>query len=131
VTQVPDGYTPSYRTLIELAGRLSAEGLLGPALAGLAAPAVLGFGLRLLYTSSSLAAEGLTAFVVIAAATGLTTARRMEPTRSSVRLNVRVGRGGPLLGWTPRRQARSAASSVTCSLLPLICSQRLSRPELS
>jgi K(+)-stimulated pyrophosphate-energized sodium pump len=74
VTQVPDGYTPSYRTLIELAGRLSAEGLLGPALAGLAAPAVLGFGLRLLYTSSSLAAEGLTAFVVIAAATGLTTA---------------------------------------------------------
>jgi hypothetical protein len=74
VTQVPDGYTPSYRTMIELAGRLSAEGLLGPALAGLAAPAVLGFGLRLLYTSSSLAAEGLTAFVVIAAATGLTTA---------------------------------------------------------
>jgi K(+)-stimulated pyrophosphate-energized sodium pump len=71
---VPEGYTPSYRLLIELAGRLSAEGLLWPTLFGLAAPAVLGFGLRLLYTSSSLAAEGLTAFVVIAAATGLATA---------------------------------------------------------
>jgi K(+)-stimulated pyrophosphate-energized sodium pump len=71
---VPDGYTPSYRMLIDLAGRLSAEGVLWPTLFGLVAPAVLGFGLRLLYTSSSLAAEGLTAFVVIAAATGLTTA---------------------------------------------------------
>ncbi|HVW28955.1 MAG TPA: sodium/proton-translocating pyrophosphatase [Polyangiaceae bacterium] len=71
---VPEGYTPSYRLLIELAGRLSAEGVLWPTLFGLVAPAVLGFGLRLLYTSSSLAAEGLTAFVVIAAATGLATA---------------------------------------------------------
>ncbi len=71
---VPEGYTPSYRMLIELAGRLSSEGVLWPTLFGLVAPAVLGFGLRLLYTSSSLAAEGLTAFVVIAAATGLATA---------------------------------------------------------
>lgn len=71
---VPEGYTPSYRSLIELAARLASDGLLWPTLVGLIAPATLGFGLRLLYTSSSLAAEGLTAFVVIAAATGLATA---------------------------------------------------------
>jgi Na+/H+-translocating membrane pyrophosphatase len=92
VTQVPDGYTPSYRTLIELAGRLSADGLLGPALAGLAAPAVLGFGLRLLYTSSSLAAEGLTAFVVIAAATGLTTALATDGAHSVLGASQRESR---------------------------------------
>ena len=71
VAQIPEGYTPSYRALIEIAGRLSVDGLMLPVLLGLVAPAVLGFGLRLLYMSPTLAAEGLTAFVVIAAATGL------------------------------------------------------------
>src|SRR5206468_3041244 len=72
--QIPEGFTPSYKALVDLAARHSAVGLLPPAFVALLAPAALGFGLRLLYSSSSLAAEGLTAFVVIAAATSLTTA---------------------------------------------------------
>jgi K(+)-stimulated pyrophosphate-energized sodium pump len=71
VVQAPDGYTPSYRTLIELAGRVSLEGLAVPLLVAIAAPTALGFGLRVLYTSPGLAAEGLTSFVVTASATGL------------------------------------------------------------
>jgi K(+)-stimulated pyrophosphate-energized sodium pump len=71
VAQVPEGYTPSYRTLIELTARVAPEGLLVPTLVALIAPLALGIGLRLLYTSPGLAAEGLTSFVVIAAATGL------------------------------------------------------------
>jgi K(+)-stimulated pyrophosphate-energized sodium pump len=74
VVQVPEGFTPSYKALIDLAARHSAEGLVAPAMVGLLAPPVLGFGLRLLYRSSGLAAEGLTSFVVIAAATSLATA---------------------------------------------------------
>ncbi len=97
---VPEGYTPSYRTLIELAARLSSEGLLWPALLGLLTAPALGFGLRLLYTSSSLAAEGLTAFVVIAAATGLATALATDGAYSVLgaaqrESRPRGGTGGP------------------------------------
>ena len=71
VLRVPEDYTPSYRTIIDLASRLSVEGLVPAVALGLAGPLLLGFGLRVLYMSPALAAEGLTAFVVIAAVTGL------------------------------------------------------------
>jgi Na+/H+-translocating membrane pyrophosphatase len=71
VAQVPDGYTPSYRTLIELTSRSSVQGLLVPVLGGLAVPAALAFCLRFACRSSDLAAQALSAFVVVTAATGL------------------------------------------------------------
>lgn len=89
---VPEGYTPSYRTVVELASKLSLRGVIVPVLVGVAAPAALGFGLRLLYTSSDLAAEGLTSFVVLAAATGLGTALANDGSRGALSAAHRANR---------------------------------------
>jgi K(+)-stimulated pyrophosphate-energized sodium pump len=92
VAVIPEGYTPSYRAVVELASKLSLRGVILPTLAGVAAPAALCFALRLLYTSSGLAAEGLTSFVVLAAVTGLGTALANDGSRGVLRAAQRVNR---------------------------------------
>jgi K(+)-stimulated pyrophosphate-energized sodium pump len=89
---LPAGYTPSYRAVIDLASRLSLEGVLLPVALGLVGPAALGFGLRLLYTTAGLAKEGLTCFVVVAAATGLGTALSANGTRAVLSAAYRASR---------------------------------------
>ena len=89
---VPAGYTPSYRALIDLAGRSSIEGVLIPTFIGILAPAVLGFGLRVLYTGTGLAREGLAAFVVIASATGLGAALATDGSRTVLGAAYRASR---------------------------------------
>jgi Na+/H+-translocating membrane pyrophosphatase len=78
---VPEGYTPSYRTVVELVYGQALRGTIFPALMGFAAPLALGIALRLLYITSGVAAEGLTSFVVLAAATGLGTALANDGSR--------------------------------------------------
>ena len=82
IAMVPEAYTPSYRAVVELTSKVALKGALAPAFFGLAAPAALGFALRLLYTSSDLVAEGLTSFVVLASATGLGIALANDGSRS-------------------------------------------------
>lgn len=89
---VPAGYTPSYRAIIDLAGRSSVEGVLFPAFIGLLTPAMLGFGLRVLYTGTGLAREGLAAFVVIASATGLGAALATDGSRTVLGAAYRASR---------------------------------------
>ncbi|HEX7670276.1 MAG TPA: sodium/proton-translocating pyrophosphatase [Polyangiaceae bacterium] len=89
---LPAGYTPSYRAVIDLTGRLSLEGVLLPVAVGLLGPAALGFGLRLLYTTAGLAKEGLTCFVVVASATGLGTALSANGTRAVLTSAYRASR---------------------------------------
>jgi Na+/H+-translocating membrane pyrophosphatase len=89
---VPAAYTPSYRALIDLAGRSSAEGVLIPSFIVILAPAVLGFGLRVLYTGAGLAREGLAAFVVIASATGLGAALATDGSRTVLGAAYRASR---------------------------------------
>jgi K(+)-stimulated pyrophosphate-energized sodium pump len=89
---VPAGYTPSYRALIDVAGKSSIEGILAPAVLGLLTPAALGFGLRVLYTGTGLAAEGLAAFVVIASATGLGAALATDGSRTVLGAAYRASR---------------------------------------
>jgi Na+/H+-translocating membrane pyrophosphatase len=81
IAVVPEGYTPSYRTVVELVYGQALRGTIFPAVLGLTAPLALGIALRLLYTTSGLAAEGLTSFVVLAAATGLGTALANDGSR--------------------------------------------------
>jgi Na+/H+-translocating membrane pyrophosphatase len=69
--QLPAGYTPSYRTLVDLASRSSIEGLLLDVAIGLALPFAIGLGLRAAYPASALALDGLYAFVVMASLTGV------------------------------------------------------------
>jgi K(+)-stimulated pyrophosphate-energized sodium pump len=92
VAVVPPGYTPSYRALIDLASRSSVEGVLLPTFAGVLAPALLGIGLRVLYTSDGLAREGLAAFVVIASATGLGAALATDGSRTVLGAAYRASR---------------------------------------
>jgi hypothetical protein len=89
---LPAGYTPSYRAVIDLAGRLSVEGVFLPVCLGLLGPAALGFGLRLLYTTAGLAKEGLTCFVVVASATGLGTALSANGSRAVLSAAYRANR---------------------------------------
>ena len=89
---LPAGYTPSYRAVIDLASRLSLEGVLLPVAVGLLGPAALGFGLRLLYTTAGLAKEGLTCFVVVASATGLGTALSANGARAVLGAAYRASR---------------------------------------
>lgn len=92
VAAIPETYTPSYRTVVDLASKVSLRGTIAPPLIGVAVPAALGFALRLLYTSPGLAAEGLTSFVVLASATGLGIALANAGSRGALGAAHRVTR---------------------------------------
>lgn len=92
VLQIPEGYTPSYRALVEMTARSSTEALVVPALLCVLSPVVLGIGLRVLYTSPGIATEGLTSFVVIASATGLGAALTTDGSRAVLGAAYRASR---------------------------------------
>jgi K(+)-stimulated pyrophosphate-energized sodium pump len=95
VAQVPGDYTPSYKRCVELTSAVSLRQVLTPIALGLAAPVLLGVGLRLLYRSLApeLVRQGLTWFVIIAAVTGLTTALAVEAVRATLGSVRRANRG--------------------------------------
>jgi Na+/H+-translocating membrane pyrophosphatase len=82
IAQIPRGFTPTYRLLVDQAGKVAETHVLGRVAAALLVPAALGIGLRLLYSSPGLAVQGLAAFVVVASATGLATALTADATRA-------------------------------------------------
>lgn len=92
VPVIPEGYTPSYRALVELTARASTERLLVPALVSFVTPVALGIALRVLYTSAGLATEGLTSFVVIASAVGLGAALTSDGSRAVLGAAYRASR---------------------------------------
>jgi K(+)-stimulated pyrophosphate-energized sodium pump len=100
VAQVPLDYTPSYKTCIELTAAVALRRALGPIAAGLAAPLVLGIGLRLSFRSLApdLVAQGLAWFVVAASLTGLTSALAAGAARATLgsvrRANAQRREGG-------------------------------------
>lgn len=100
VAQVPLEYTPSYKTCVELTCAVSLRRALGPITAGLAAPLLLGLGLRFSFGTlrPELIAQGLTWFVVVASLTGLTTALTVGATRATLgsirRANANRSRDG-------------------------------------
>jgi K(+)-stimulated pyrophosphate-energized sodium pump len=100
IAQVPHDYTPSYKTCVELTSAVSLRRALGPIAAGLAAPLLLGVGLRFSFRTLApeLVAQGLTWFVVVASLTGLTTALAVGAARATLgslrRANAQRREGG-------------------------------------
>ncbi len=106
VLRVPADYAPSYRACIEAAGRASVSKGAIPVLAALALPPVLGIGLSVMYRAGQpgLALRGLSAFVVVAAATGLSAALAVDGTKTALGAARRFGR--------PRELGVSSGASV-------------------
>jgi Na+/H+-translocating membrane pyrophosphatase len=91
--EVPAPFTPTYRLAVDLAGKGAFDRLLGTVLLFTVGPLLLGFGLRVLYSSREQAIQGLAAFVAIAAATGLSLALTIDATRAI--LNAAHRSNGP------------------------------------
>jgi Na+/H+-translocating membrane pyrophosphatase len=79
---IPDEFTPTYRILVDQASKAGLSRLLPPIALAIGAPLALGIALRLLYSSGRPAIQGLMAFIVIAAVTGLATALTVDATRA-------------------------------------------------
>lgn len=99
--QIPSDYTPSYRTCVELTARAALHDLALPIALGLAAPIVLGVGLRLTFRSADreLPAQALAAFVLMAALAGMTVALAIDAKKSALsaarRAQRRAAPSGP------------------------------------
>ena len=95
VAQVPPDYTPSYKSCVELTTSVALRRALWPIAAGIAAPVLLGIGLRLLFRSVApeLVAQGLSWFVVVSSLTGLTTALAVDAARTILGSVRRANRG--------------------------------------
>lgn len=92
--QIPADYTPSYRTCVELTARAALHQLVLPVSLGLAAPVVLGVLLKLGFRSvdAALPAQALTAFVLIAALTGMATALAVDAAKCALAAARRAAR---------------------------------------
>ncbi len=86
VALVPPDYTPSYKACEELTAKHALSGGLPSSGLYLLAPLLLGVALRLMYRSEApwLLADGLTAFVVAAAVTGLGAALVVDGARAAL-----------------------------------------------
>jgi K(+)-stimulated pyrophosphate-energized sodium pump len=112
IAQVPRDYTPSYKTCVELTTAVSLRRALGPIAAGLAAPLLIGVGLRFAFhtLAPELISQGLTWFVVVASLTGLTLALALGAARATL--------GSVRRESAQRRESGSAfVSSLTADAL--------------
>jgi K(+)-stimulated pyrophosphate-energized sodium pump len=119
--QLPEGYTPSYRTIIDASTRVALERLMAPVAAALFVPAALGIGLKLLYHSADpgLASEGLASFVIVASVTGLTAALAVDAARVSLGTARRANRPrGAMAGFSASVTGDSVADLVGSSAAP-------------
>ena len=95
IAQVPVDYTPSYKSCVELTTTVSLRRALIPIAVGLAAPVLLGFGLRLLFRNVAplLVPLGLSWFVVVASLTGLALPLVVDSARATIGSVRRANRG--------------------------------------
>jgi Na+/H+-translocating membrane pyrophosphatase len=119
VAVIPADFAPSYRTVVEQTTRQASSRVVAPVALALVAPAVLGFALRVLYSSGALAIEGLVAFVVIASATGLALALAADGARAVLSAAYRASRprGGPP-GFEVSLTGNAVADLLGCSAAP-------------
>jgi len=111
IAQVPAEYTPSYKSCVELTTTVALRRALLPMAAGIAAPVLLGLGLRLSFggLSRELVAQGLSWFVIVATLTGLTVALAVDATRAVLGSVRRANRG--------RESGYGFATSITADAL--------------
>jgi len=111
IAQVPPDYTPSYKSCVELTTSVALRRALWPIAAGIAAPVLLGIGLRLLFRSVApeLVAQGLSWFVVVSSLTGLTTALAVDAARTILGSVRRANRG--------RESANAFSTAITADAL--------------
>jgi K(+)-stimulated pyrophosphate-energized sodium pump len=111
IAQVPLDYTPSYKSCVDLTTSAALRRVLPPIAAGLAAPILLGLGLRLLFRGPApeLVSQGLSWFVVVASLTGLTTALAVDAARAALGSVRRANRG--------RENAHAFSTSITADAL--------------
>ena len=111
IAQVPLDYTPSYKSCVELTTLVALRRALLPIAFGLAAPVLLGLGLRLLYRGPApgLVPQGLSWFVIVATLTGLTTALALDAARATLGSIRRANRG--------RESGNAFTTSITADAL--------------
>jgi len=111
IAQVPPEYTPSYKSCVDLTTSVALRRVLPPIAAGLAAPVLLGLGLRLLFRGPApeLVAQGLSWFVVVASLTGLTTALAIDAARTTLGSVRRANRG--------RESGQAFSTAITADAL--------------
>jgi len=111
IAQVPAEYTPSYKSCVELTTAVALRRTLLPIAAGIAAPVLLGLGLRVSFGSLSreLIAQGLSWFVIVATLTGLTVALAVDAARAVLGSVRRANRG--------RESGYGFATSITADAL--------------
>ena len=119
--QVPRDFTPSYKACIELSSRTALERVLWIALVALSAPAVLGVALRSIYRARDVGipAEAVSAFVAIAAVTGLSVALSLDSVRATLGAARRVLRpSGTSGGFGAALSGDAVADVVGSSAAP-------------
>jgi len=111
IAQVPQEYTPSYKQCVELTTTVALRRALVPIATGIAAPLLLGLGLRVLFRgpASELVAQGLSWFVVVASLTGLATALAIDAARATLGSVRRANRG--------RESGSAFTTSITADAL--------------
>jgi len=111
IAQVPLEYTPSYKSCVELTTSVALRRALLPIAAGIAAPVLLGLGLRVLFRGPApdLVPQGLSWFVVVASLTGLTAALALDATRATLGGVRRANRG--------RESGPAFSTSITADAL--------------
>jgi len=111
IAQVPLEYTPSYKSCVELTTSVALRRALLPIAAGMAAPVLLGLGLRVLFRGPApeLVPQGLSWFVVVASLTGLTAALALDAMRATLGGVRRANRG--------RENGQAFSTSITADAL--------------
>ena len=109
--QVPADFTPSYRTCVELGTAAALRRGLVPIAYGIAAPLLVGIGLRLLFRklAPELVAQGLSFFVLAGSLTGLSTALAVNAACLALSSVRRANRG--------KEGASAAARSLNAAAL--------------
>lgn len=119
IAQIPPGHTPRYRAVIDQASRFALQNVGAPTLVALLGPAALGFALNLFYENEGVAAEGLIAYVVVAAATGLAIALAAEGARGALGAAHRANRPrGSSAGFEVSANGNALASLIGSAAAP-------------
>jgi len=111
---IPQDFTPSYRTCVELTARAALTRLFVPVVLSLAIPLTLALVLKLLYrgSDSQLPAEALGAFVVVAAVGGLGMTLAMDSARATLTAARRALRRGGAAGGFSSALGTDAVADV-------------------
>jgi K(+)-stimulated pyrophosphate-energized sodium pump len=121
IPQVPRDFTPSYRACIEIVSRSALERVLPAVALALLLPIALAIAVRLAFggADGSLVRESLSAFVAIAAVSGLAAALAIDATRSTLVAARRMARPrGTSGGFTAALSGDAVADIMGNSAAP-------------